>query len=64
MYGIHNLPQEEEQQYGVEMLKHEEQVRQVSQVVAMNKIKQVIFKKAKKKHTKISHDEFLAELQK
>ena len=64
MYGIHNLPQEEVQKYAVEMLKQEEQVRQVSQEVAMNKLKEVILEKAKKKETKISHDEFLAELQK
>ena len=64
MYGIHNLPQEEVQKYAVEMLKQEEQVRQVSQEVAMNKLKEVILEKAKKNETKISHDEFLALLQK
>lgn len=64
MYGIHNLPQEEVQKYAVEMLKQEEQVRQVSQEVAMNKLKEVILENAKKKETKISHDEFLALLQK
>lgn len=64
MYGIHNLPQEEVQKYAVEMLKQEEQVRQLSQEVAMNKLKDVILENSKKKETKISHDEFLAELQK
>lgn len=64
MYGIHNLPQEEVQKYAVEMLKQEEQVRQLSQEVAMNKLKEVILENSKKKETKISHDEFLAELQK
>lgn len=64
MYGIHNLPQEEVQKYAVEMLKQEEQVRQVSQEVAMAKLKDVILEKAKKKETKISHDDFLAELKK
>jgi trigger factor len=55
MYGIHNLPQEEVQKYAVEMLKQEEQVRQISQEVAMGKLKDVILEKAKKKlklHTK------------
>jgi len=64
MYGIHNLPQEEVQKYAVEMLKQEEQVRQISQEVAMNKLKEVILEKSKKKETKISHDDFLAELKK
>lgn len=64
MYGIHNLPQEEVQKYAVEMLKQEEQVRQVSQEVAMAKLKDVVLEKSKKKETKISHDDFLAELKK
>lgn len=64
MYGIHNLPQEEVQKYAVEMLKQEEQVRQISQEVAMGKLKDVILEKASKKETKITHEEFLAELQK
>ncbi len=64
MYGIHNLPQEEVQKYAVEMLKQEEQVRQISQEVAMNKLKDIVLEKAKKKETKISHDDFLAELKK
>ena len=64
MYGIHNLPQEEVQKYAVEMLKQEEQVRQISQEVAMNKLKEVILEKSKKKETKISHDKFLEELKK
>lgn len=58
MYGIHNLPQEV-QKYAVEMLKQEEQVRQISQEVAMNKLKKKWFlEKSKKKETKISHDKF------
>ncbi len=48
----------------VEMLKQEEQVRQISQEVAMNKLKEVILEKSKKKETKISHDKFLEELKK
>ena len=64
MYGIHNLPQEEVQKYAVEMLKQEEQVRQISQEVAMGKLKDVILEKSKQKETKITHEEFLAELQK
>ena len=50
MYGIHNLPQEEVQKYAVEMLKQEEQVRQISQEVAMGKLKDVILEKAKKRN--------------
>ena len=46
------------------MLKQEEQVRQISQEVAMGKLKDVILEKASKKETKITHEEFLAELQK
>lgn len=64
MYGIHHLPQDEVQKYAVEMLKQEEQVRQISQEVAMNKLKEVVLEKSKKKETKISHDNFLAELKK
>lgn len=62
MYGIHHLPDEEIQKYAAEMLKDQEQVRQISQEVAMSKLKDVILEKATKKETVISHDEFLEEL--
>lgn len=64
MYGMHSLPDEEIQKYAVEMLKNEEQVRQISGEVAMTKLKDVILEKATKKESKISHDEFLEELKK
>ncbi|MDO5615324.1 MAG: trigger factor [Cruoricaptor ignavus] len=64
MYGIHHLGDEEIQKYAVEMLKDQEQVRQISSEVAMSKLKDVILEKATKKETKISHDEFLEELKK
>ncbi|KMQ72465.1 trigger factor [Chryseobacterium koreense] len=64
MYGIHHLGDEEVQKYAVEMLKDQEQVRQISSEVAMAKLKDVILEKATKKETKISHDEFLEELKK
>ena len=64
IYGIHNLPDEEVQKYAVEMLKNEEQVRQISSEVAMSKLKDIILEKGNKKETEISHDEFLEELKK
>ena len=64
IYGIHHLSDEEIQKYAVEMLKDQEQVRQISSEVAMAKLKDVILEKASKKETKISHDEFLEELKK
>ncbi len=64
MYGIHHLPDEEIQKYAAEMLKDEEQIRQISSEVAMAKLKDVILEKAKKIETSISHDEFLEELKK
>lgn len=64
MYGIHHLSDEEIQKYAVEMLKDQEQVRQISSEVAMAKLKDVILEKATKKETVISHDEFLEELKK
>ena len=64
IYGIHHLGEEEIQKYAVEMLKDQEQVRQISSEVAMTKLKDVILEKATKKETKISHDEFLEELKK
>lgn len=64
MYGIHHLGDEEIQKYAVEMLKDQEQVRQISSEVGMAKLKDVILEKASKKETKISHDEFLEELKK
>ena len=59
IYGIHHLSDEEIQKYAVEMLKDQEQVRQISSEVAMAKLKDVILEKAAKKETSISHDEFL-----
>ncbi len=64
IYGIHHLSDEEVEKYAVEMLKDQEQVRQISSEVAMAKLKDVILEKATKKETKISHDEFLEELKK
>lgn len=64
MYGIHHLADEEIQKYAVEILKDQEQVRQISSEVAMNKLKDVILEKATKKETAISHDEFLEKLKK
>ncbi|WP_226065358.1 trigger factor [Kaistella polysaccharea] len=64
IYGIHHLPDEEVQKYAVEMLKDQEQVRQISSEVGMAKLKDVILEKASKKETVISHDEFLEELKK
>ncbi|ASK30465.1 trigger factor [Chryseobacterium sp. T16E-39] len=64
IYGIHHLGDEEIQKYAVEMLKDQEQVRQISSEVAMTKLKDVILEKASKKETEISHDEFLEELKK
>lgn len=64
IYGIHHLPDEEIQKYAVEMLKDQEQVRQISSEVAMSKLKDVILEKATKKETKVSHDKFLEELKK
>lgn len=64
IYGIHHLPDEEVQKYAAEMLKDQEQVRQISSEVGMAKLKDVILEKATKNETKISHDEFLEELKK
>ena len=64
IYGIHHLGDVEIQKYAVEMLKDQEQVRQLSSEVAMAKLKDVILEKATKKETAISHDEFLEELKK
>ncbi len=64
IYGIHHLGDDEVQKYAVEMLKDQEQVRQISSEVAMAKLKDVILEKATKKETTISHDEFLEELKK
>lgn len=64
IYGIHHLGDEEIQKYAAEMLKDQEQVRQLSSEVAMAKLKDVILEKATKKETAISHDEFLEELKK
>ena len=46
IYGIHHLSDEEIQKYAVEMLKDQEQVRQVSSEVAMTKLKDIILEKA------------------
>lgn len=64
MYGIHHLGDEEIQKYAAEMLKNEEQVRQISSEVAMTKLKEVVLEKAKKAEKAISHDEFLEEIKK
>ncbi len=64
MYGLHHIGDEEVQKYAVEMLKSEDQVKQISSEVAMNKLKDVILEKATKKETVISHDEFLEEIKK
>ncbi|WP_312322093.1 trigger factor [Soonwooa sp.] len=64
IYGIHHLSDEEVQKYAVEMLKDENQVRQISSEVGMAKLKDAILEKASKKETAISHDEFLEELKK
>ena len=64
IYGIHHLGDEEIRNYAVEMLKDQEQVRQISSEVAMSKLKDVILEKATKKETPISHDEFLEEIKK
>lgn len=64
MYGIHHLPDEEIQKYAGEMLKDQEQVRQISGEVGMAKLKDVILEKATKKVSEISHDEFLEEIKK
>ena len=64
MYGLHHLSDEEVTKYAVEMLKNEEQVKQISSEVAMNKLKDIILEKATKKETTITHDEFLEEIKK
>lgn len=64
IYGIHHLGDEEIQKYAVEMLKDQEQVKQISSEVAMAKLKDIILEKATKNETAISHDEFLEELKK
>lgn len=64
MYGIHHLGDEEIQKYAAEMLKDQEQVRQISSEVAMAKLKDVILEKATRKESEISHDEFLEEIKK
>ncbi|MCG2794040.1 MAG: trigger factor [Weeksellaceae bacterium] len=64
IYGIHHLGDDEVQKYATEMLKDENQLREISSEVAMAKLKDVILEKSKKKETKISHDEFLEELKK
>ena len=64
VYGIHHLPDEEIQKYAVEMLKQEDQVRQISSEVGMGKLKDVILETSKKESKKVSHDEFLEILKK
>lgn len=64
IYGIHHLPEEEIQKYAVEMLKDQQQVQQISNEVAMAKLKDVILEKSKRNETVISHDEFLEQLKK
>ena len=62
MYGLHQIGDEEVQKYAADMLKNEEQVKQISDEVAMNKLKDIILEKATKKEKTISHDEFLEEI--
>lgn len=62
IYGIHHLSDEEVQKYAVEMLKDQEQVRQISSEVAMAKLKDTILEKGGKKEEVISHDQFMEEL--
>ena len=62
MYGLHQIGDEEVQKYAADMLKNEEQVKQISGEVAMNKLKDIILEKATKKEKTISHDEFLEEI--
>ena len=57
MYGIHNLPQEEVQKYAVENAKTR-RARQISQEVAMGKLKDVILEKASKKKLKLHTKNF------
>ena len=64
IYGIHHLSDEEVQKYAVEMLKDQEQVRQISSEVAMAKLKDTILEKGGKKEEVISHDQFMEELKK
>ena len=64
IYGIHHLSDEEVQKYAVEMLKDQEQVRQISSEVAMAKLKDTILEKGGKKEETISHDQFMEELKK
>ncbi|MCB4235613.1 hypothetical protein LDL59_12375 [Kaistella anthropi] len=52
IYGIHHLGDEEIQKYAVELLKDQEQVRQISSEVGMAKLKDVILEKATKKKLK------------
>lgn len=64
IYGIHHLGDEEIQKYAVEMLKDQDQLRQISSEVGMAKLKDVILEKATKNESQISHDEFLEEIKK
>ena len=62
IYGIHHLPDEEIQKYAVETLKDNQQLQQISQEVAMAKLKDIILEKATKKEEVISHDAFLEKI--
>ncbi|RQP14975.1 MAG: trigger factor [Chryseobacterium sp.] len=62
IYGIHHLSDEEIQKYAVEMLKDQEQVRQISSEVATAKLKDIILEKAGREEKTITHDEFLEEI--
>lgn len=64
MYGIHHLEDEEIQKYAVDMLKNEEQLRQISSEVSIAKLKELILEKAGKEEKEISNDEFMEELKK
>lgn len=64
MYGIHHLEDSEIQKYAIEMLKNEDQLRQVTSEVTMAKLKDVILEKGGKKVEKITNDQFMEELKK
>lgn len=64
MYGLHDIGDDEVKKYAVEMLKNEEQIKQISAEVNQIKIKDLILDKASKNEVSISHDEFLDKLKK
>jgi trigger factor len=64
MYGMHNLPDEQVQQFASEILKQEQQVRQIQADIVANKLKDVVLEKATKKEEVISHEDFIALIKK